>query len=172
MLRRLRSIRKNQGGFILVEMIAVLGIMGLIGAGATLATIQMVQQGARNSDYTNASQHAMNAIFWISRDAQMAQNVTPDEGDSGFPLTLSWTEWDNSEHQVVYIIEDGKLKRSYSGGGQGQVVVAENINAVAENTTCKVTGEVLTLTVTATVGAESKAISVTRVREIIPRPSL
>jgi len=155
-----------------MEMIAVLGIMALIGTGVSVATVQMITQGTRNSDYTTASRHTMNAVYWISRDAQMAQNITPDEGGSGFPLTLSWTAWDNSLYQIVYSIDEGKLRRSYSDGGTGQAVVAEYINDVADNTTCEVTGGVITLTVTATVGRGSNVISVTKVREITPRPGI
>ena len=157
----------------MIEVIVVLAITGLIGLGAAMTTGQVLTQGARNSDYTTASRHTMNAIYWISRDAQMSQTVEPDEV-TGFPLTLSWIEWDNSEHQVTYSIEDNKLLRNYSadGGEPSQTVVAQYINPVSENTTCEFTGGVLTVKVTATVGEGSHALSVTKVREITPRPGL
>ena len=170
---KLKRISKGQKGFTLVEVIAVLAITGLIGLGAATATVQMLNQGARNSDYTTASRHTMNAIYWVSQDAQMSQTIEP-EGASGFPLTLSWTEWDNSQHQVTYSIEDDKLMRSYStdGGGPSQTLVAQYINSVAENTTCEFADGVLTLKVTAAVGEGAHAISVTKVRKITPRPGL
>ena len=166
-------MRENQKGFTLLEVVAVLAITGLIGVGAAIATNQVVNQGANNSDYTAASQHTMNAMHWISRDAQMSQTLEPS-GPSGFPLTLSWTEWDNSAHQIIYSIEDDKLKRSYSvdGVAPSQTVVAQQINSAAENTTCEFASGVLTVKMTATIGTGLKAISVTKVREISPRPSL
>ena len=164
---------KGQRGFTLIEVIVALAITGLIGLGAATATVQVLNQGPRNSDYTTASRHTMNAIYWISRDSQMSQTVSPG-GASGFPLTLSWIEWDNSEHQVNYSIEDDKLRRSYSidGSEPGQTVVAQYINSVSENTTCEFAGGVLTVKVTATVGGGSYSLSVTKVRKITPRPGL
>jgi len=171
--RKFLSILKNQKGFTLIEVIVVLAITGLIGAGASMATVQVVNQGGRNSDYTIASRHTLNAIQWISRDTQMAQTIEPD-GSSGFPLTLSWVEWDNSAHQIVYSIEEDKLRRSYSidGGEPSETVVAQCIDLLSENTRCEVQGEMLNLKVTAIVGEGSSAVSVTKVREITPRPGL
>ena len=169
------SIRENQKGFTLIEVIAALAITSLIGVGVAMATVQIINQGVRNSDYTTASRYTMNAIYWISRDAQMAQTIEL-EGASGFPVTLSWTEWDNSEYEVTYSIEDGKLRRSYSidGGVPKQTVVAQYINSVSENTTCEFSGGVLAITVTVTtsVAEGSHAVSVTKVREITSRPGL
>ena len=173
-LHKFWAIRENQKGFTMIEVIAVTLITGLLGIGVAMASTQVVKQGASNSDYTTASRHTMNAIYWVSRDAQMSQTLEPGE-ESGFPLILGWTEWDNSEHQVVYSVsEDNNLRRSYSinGGEQRQTVVAQYINSVSENTTCEVNGDNLTLKVTCTVGTGSNAVSVTKEREITPRPDL
>jgi hypothetical protein len=103
----------------------------------------------------------------------MAQTVSP-EGDSGFPLTLQWVAWDNTEHEVIYTLEDGALVRAYStsGGSESEAVVAQYIDSGVELTNCEYFEEVLSLKITSTVGEGVHAVSVGKVREIVPRPGL
>lgn len=166
-------INKNQAGFTLIEVLTVVVITGLIGVGAVTAIHQVLTQTTRNTDYTAASRQTLNAVHWISRDAQMAQTVVPD-GASGFPLLLSWVEWDNTLHQVTYTLEDDKLRRSYAidGGEPDEILVAQHINSDLAMTNCDFSGGVLTLKVTVSVGEGSQITSVTKVREISPRPAL
>jgi hypothetical protein len=52
----------------------------------------------------------------------MAQRVN-STGASGFPLTLSWTNWETGdEYQVEYDLVDNKLQRSYYAAGESAVV--------------------------------------------------
>ena len=170
---KFRRLIKSEKGFTLIEMVVALALTGIIGLGAVTAIYHVMINGGRNADAVAASQHALNAVHWISRDAQMSQ-VISTEGTSGFPLTLQWVTWDNSEHEVVYSIEDGTLTRSYSTGGveESEVVVAQYINTTAEMTGCEFSSGVLTLKITATVGEGIHTVSVGKVREIAPRPGL
>jgi prepilin-type N-terminal cleavage/methylation domain-containing protein len=169
---RLWSGQKNQNGFTLIEVIAVLAVTGIIGAGAAMTIIQVFNQGARNRDYTTANQHAMNAVYWMSRDALMAQSVDATPA-SGF-LNLFWVDWDNSSNNVTYTIEGDTIRRSYSINGTApkETLIAQYINSTSGNTTCGFTGGVLTVKVTATVGTGLRAVSVTKEGEITPRPGL
>ena len=157
----------------MIETLVVVAITGIIAVGASIATIQVLNQSTRNTDYTTASRNTLNAINWISRDAQMAQDVEPN-GASGFPLTLRWVEWDNSTHQIIYTLEGSKIRRSYSinGGEPSEIMVAEYINADTQMTNCASDNGVLTFTITASVGEGHQTSNVTKVREISPRPSL
>lgn len=170
---KLRRLIYGKNGFTLIEMVVTLAITGIIGVGAAAASYHVLTQSTSNSEHTSASQHALNAVHWISRDTQMAQTVSPD-GASGFPLTLQWVDWDNTECELVYTIDDGILRRSYyiDGGLESEVVVAQYINPDVEMTNCGFSDGVLTLKITATAGEGAHAESVSKIREIVPRPGL
>jgi len=103
----------------------------------------------------------------------MAQDVQPGE-DSGFPLNLTWVEWDDTVHQVIYTLEDGELERNHSvnDGEPTETVVARHIDPDSAMTNCQYVGGVLTFKITATVDSGSQVASDTRVCEVIPRPGL
>ncbi len=165
-------ILRGRRGFTLIEVILALAIISFIGVGVTTSTIQILKQGVRNGYYITASQNTMNAVHWISRDAEMSQTVDTN-GASGFPLTLSWIDWESSEYEAVYAIEGNKLKRSYAvnGGEPSQAVVAEYVNSLPQNTNCAFDSRFLTLQVTTSVGEGVNAVSVTNIRKIFIRSS-
>ena len=165
--------KERQRGFTLIELIVVVALMGLIGLGASAVTFQVMNQGEKNSNYVAASRETNNVMYWISRDAQMAQTVQTT-GQSGFPLTLSWTNWDNSQHVAVYSITGDQLKRSYSINGAASTItlVGQYISTATGKTTCQFADKVLSLKVTATIGSGTHAITVAQSAEIGPRPGI
>ncbi len=165
---------KNESGFTLIEILVSLAITSLIGLGATMSSFQVLNETSRNNDYTTASRNAMNAVYWMSRDAQMAQIIS---GVTGFPetsdLSLSWIEWENSSHNVTYTIENGQLLRTYDVDGQiTETLIAEYINTSTNKTSCVSFNGTLTLTITSSVGEGSRVVNVTRIREMTARPKL
>ena len=166
-LDRLGSIRKDQRGLTLVELMIAIALAGIVTAGITMTVAHLFSGSTRTSNHMTAVRQVQSAGYWVSKDALQAQNVTPDGGDSGFPLTLTW-EWDGTMNKAVYTIEDSKLQRARFVGGvsAGTGVIAQYIDPDPEETSCMWDGEVLTLKVTATVGGQSE----TRVYEVQPRP--
>jgi prepilin-type N-terminal cleavage/methylation domain-containing protein len=174
MFRKNKLHYKNESGFTLIETLVSLAITGLIGLGATMSIAQVCNETTRNDDFTTASRNVMNAIYWISQDAQTAQIIS---GVTGFPqtadLSLAWVDWDNSSHNATYSLENGQLKRSYNVDGQiTMTLIAEYINPGANMTNCVSANGTLTLTITSSFGEGSRIVDVTRIREITCRPKL
>jgi prepilin-type N-terminal cleavage/methylation domain-containing protein len=174
MFRKTKLFCKNESGFTLIEILVSLAITAFIGLGATMSSTQVLNETSRNNDYTTASRHAMNAVYWISRDAQMAQTIS---GATGFPqtsdLSLAWVDWENSSHNAIYSLENGQLHRSYNVDGQiTGTLIAEYINPAINLTNCTSVNGTLTLTITSSVGEGSRVVDVTRIREMTARPKL
>lgn len=173
MSHRLSKLARGQRGFTLIELMVALVISALIGSGIGTAIYQTLTVSARSTAYMTAVKQLENAVQWLSRDVQMAQNVVPGPG-SGFPVTLSWIEWDSDESIVVtYAISDGDLRRSKSGSGgpPTETVVAKYLDASGSSCAWEPVMGRFTFELKATVRQGSQLVSETRVGEILPRPS-
>ncbi len=169
MRQRLESINRNQKGFTLIEILVAMAITGFIGVGLTMAASQVMSVNALSVNHVIVVKQVENAAYWINRDARMAQIIQPN-GVSGFPLNLSWVEWDNTTHQVAYVISNGELQRSSSINGTQpiQIAVAQYIDSNADNTSCQYSNGVFNFKVTASVSGFRPA-NQTRMAQVIPR---
>jgi len=173
--RKLKAFNRNQRGFLLIEILGALAITSLITLAVTMANAQVLNQTANNNNYTTASRHTLNAIYWIGRDVQMAQTIN---GTEGFPqtenLVLTWTTWDNIVHSANYTLINGELKRTYAIDSESPITttVAEYINPDEGLTYCSSDNGVVSLTITSSVGEGSKTVDVTKTHQITSRPNL
>lgn len=129
----LRLFHKNQMGFTLTELMLAIAITGVITGGVTTTIFQVFNMNTRTSNHMTAVRQVQNAGYWVSHDALMAQRVVIT-GVSGFPLYLTWTDWESGDvHQVTYTLADNKLQRSYSVNGvpSGTTFVAEFTDQVS-----------------------------------------
>ena len=113
--------------------------MSVISLGATMTIFQVIRVTAQSESHMTALQQVQNAGFWISRDAQMADNVTTDNLSGTNFLVLNWTEVDDSDnttdHSATYYFEElsggiGTLKRNHSSsaGLNKETLVAKHIS--------------------------------------------
>jgi prepilin-type N-terminal cleavage/methylation domain-containing protein len=174
-LPRLGLLNRGQKGFTLIELVIALAITGAITSGITMSIFQTLNYDARGKARMVAVKQVENAVHHIIRDVQMAQIVEPDLSTDGFPLTLTWVEWDNTENEVIYSKAAGELRRSHSedSGIPQEAAVARYLNSDAAATNCAFDDDEwrFTLKVTATVVGYPEDISETRDVEVTPRPN-
>ena len=161
----------------MIEVVLAIALTGIITGGITMTIFQVFDGNTRSSNHMIAVRQVQNAGYWVSHDTQMAQNVNTT-GATGFPLTLTWTDRNGDEHQVVYTVVDNTLQREHyinydpvtNPDPDVTTIVAEFIDPNPAKTNCQFTAGELVFKVTATVATGSQESSETRVYRIIPRP--
>jgi Tfp pilus assembly protein PilW len=102
-LREVFPPADNERGIALVELLVVTLIStAIVGVSAT-TYFQILTVNNDNISHMTAVKQMENALYWIGRDAQMAQTVQT-QGASGFPFTISWVDWENKNNSVTYSI--------------------------------------------------------------------
>jgi prepilin-type N-terminal cleavage/methylation domain-containing protein len=166
----------NQKGVTMVELLMAMAVSGIIAAAAGTTISQVFHLNARTSNHMVAVRQVQNAGYWVSRDAQMAQNVNTTAGN-GFPVVLSWTQWDGSEDEVTYSLENASgtlknLRRTYSvnSTSQSDTIVGQCVDPALTSCNYNSDNNTLTFTITVTVGSGSRSENETRKYEVHPRP--
>ena len=110
--------RGSQAGFTMAELIIAVAVSTLIVIGSLIFLRYMITVADDNRDKTMATLEVQYVGFWISEDVAQAQtiNVGNISGDvDGFPLILTWEEWDGSQSTTItYYFEtmdEGELWR-------------------------------------------------------------
>lgn len=150
LFRVLKLINRGCAGFTLIELLVGIFIVGLLSAVVSTSIFQLEKVRSTASSAT-AIFAVDNAGRWVSRDAMMAQQVTLG-ATNGFPVTLNWTEYNGTQHIVVYSIADGKLTRNE---GAASTLIAQYIDSGVTNCTWNAGSREITLTITAKVGTGS-----------------
>jgi prepilin-type N-terminal cleavage/methylation domain-containing protein len=142
---------KQQNGYGLIEIIAGLALVGILTTGIATFAVQTITEGARTDNRMQAMMQVENAGFWVSRDVQMAENLTLGE-NAGFPLHLFWEDRDQNEYQVTYNMTDGQIKRNLVQNDEEpvQTMIAKDINSTPSLTNLSYTGGLLIFNVNST----------------------
>jgi len=131
-------MRKGQSGFTFIEIAMATAMTALIASTATMTTFSVLNNTERTNNRMAVIGQVENTGYWISRDIQMASNISTDNLTPPDFLVLTWTEWgydeDSVYHSVTYSIEAisggiGKLKRNHqdSQGSDEQALIAQYV---------------------------------------------
>lgn len=181
----MKKLKKDQRGFTLIELVIAILLTGIITTAITMTVFQVFDMNTRTSNRMAAVRQVQNAGFWVSPDVQMAQDV-PSGGSGPLPFTLTWTDWEGKEHEVVYTLVNmpsGEFKRlqrehKIDLALNSTIMVAEYIDPTETSCCCDCDGDgycdgdcncddkSVIFTVTANVGGQSE----TREYEVKPRP--
>jgi prepilin-type N-terminal cleavage/methylation domain-containing protein len=184
----LKTMFRSQRGFTLLEIIVAIVITTVLGTAAATATIQITRLNAKTMNRQVAINQVENAVHYLSRDLQQAQQIVPETSGgvalpldsvptgskaitfnlipaTGHLLVIKWIDWnDNSAHQITYSLDSsGNLLRN-------DIPVANGITAAAGvwHTDTKA----LNFTpLTATTGTGATQTTETRTFQINPRPA-
>jgi type II secretory pathway pseudopilin PulG len=172
---KLRLINKSQKGITMLELLMAFAVTAIITGGISATLYQMVIGSARASNHMTVVKQVQNAGYWVSRDAQAAQSVAVDEGEAtGFPLILTWTDWNDTLNTVTYTLDGTELRRD---DGVEQRAVAQFVDVDPAKTSCvfaDTNGDTLKDTVifrvTVAIGSGLQQETETREYRIVPRP--
>jgi len=175
-IKKLGHINKKQRGFTLLELIIAMAITGAITGGLATSIFQTLDYSARDNMRMVAVKQVENAIHYINRDVQVAQVIEPAADADGFPLVLTWVEWDedNTEHVVTYSIVGNKLQRSHSQAGvPTELTLAQHIDTGSDDTYCAFNEDlwIFTFRISVTLSGYPEDISEMREVRITPRTS-
>lgn len=125
-------MKRRENGFTLIEVIIAVAILGVIMPVMAMTIISLLTNHQQANDHNIVLHEVQNAGYWISRDVQMAKNVTLN-GSSGFPLTLDIPvdRDENNDIRVDYLFDDNKLKRKVYDASQtliSETLIAEYID--------------------------------------------
>jgi hypothetical protein len=142
---------KRQKGYGLIEAVTGLALTMLLIVGLTTFSVQTVTLGARSTNRMQAMTQVENAGYWVSRDVQMAENLTLG-ANAGFPLLLAWVDADLNEYKVTYNVTQGEMKRSLVKNDEDPVqsLIMQSINSTPSLTYLSYADGLLTFNITST----------------------
>ena len=105
-------MKRGEKGFTLLEVLIGVAIMAIVVVAVAMTTTTLLLNEGQAAGQNTALPQVQNAGYWISRDVQMARNVTPS-APNGFPLSLDIPvdADENNDYTIDYLFDGDKLKR-------------------------------------------------------------
>jgi hypothetical protein len=114
-----------------------------------LTVSRVFSDNGRSTRVMQTLKNVENGGYWISRDAMTSQSAT----SVGFPLTLTWQDWDGNSHEVTYSLSGTTLQRTVLINSvlSTTTVVAHDISSDPVLTDCQFLAGVLTFRLTSVI---------------------
>jgi len=168
----------TEEGYSLGGLLIALALLAIVTIGITMAVFHIYNVSSARTNHIIAIREVQNAGRWLTRDGQIAATIEPTHDSDGFPLTISWNDPDDNQHEVVYtLLLDNRLQRqhytnrSINPEPDATTLLARFIDP--SSTSCNVTGNSeLTASITTIVNMDSANYTETRTYRIFPRRSL
>lgn len=175
-LLRYGKKEKDERGFTLVELMIAIVLSTIIMLGGGEMLRQLIVVSAQKTDETVAIVQVQNAGFWIGQDAIQAQTLAcfdPVTDPQKRLLSLSWTDWDGTPHNVIYSVIDRSDELGgdlwdfmrYDSATDETILISEFLDPSATNCSWNAADSVLEFVVTAKVDNQTE----TRTNSIRPR---
>jgi type II secretory pathway pseudopilin PulG len=167
-MKHISRLKGRKPAFTLVEILIGVAITMILCGGVAAAVAQTSSTNASAGAATSAIRQADTTIDRMRQDILMAQRVTTG-GPSGFPLTLSWKDWDNTTCTVTYLLQGSQLIRgvSVNGGPRSDSVIAADVSLIRVNNLPYLSGN-LSISLTIEVSGFRSATE-SRTFEVLPR---
>ena len=135
-------MRRNEKGFIAIDLVIVVALTAIIAIGAGMTTMQIIDSSRLTGDWTTTIRQAQNLGYRLSQDALMAQTITisddPETADVEFIIAY-WKDWETGDtHDIRYVWFDSvdslkKLKRIHVTKDKDGVEIDNETTLVADN---------------------------------------
>lgn len=151
---RARSIQDEKGTS-LVELLVAMGISVLVFSILSTSLVQFVLTTRWGNNLLQVTNDIQVTSLWLGRDALEAASFSP--GSGSVYGTLNWADSSN-QYRYSYDSADGTLVREHLENSivQSTRKVARHIENQSD-VTFNITGELLSISITSTSGAESKS---------------
>jgi len=167
-----------EDGYSLIGLLVALPILALMTTGMMVTIFQVHSVSSDRTNHMVAVREVQNVGHWITRDGKKAAIIELTQDPDGFPLTMSWDDQDDNQHEVVYtLLPDNKLQREhYTNRSTNPVPDATTLVAQfidPSSTSCDVTAnDELVANITAVVNISGGTHTETRAYRILPRRSM
>lgn len=145
---------QDEFGASLVELLVAIAISVMVFSILSTALVQFVLATRWGNNQLQVTSDIQVASLWLGRDALEAASFTPGAGSEYG--TLSWAD-SSQQYRYLYDSASTSLVREHydSGALQSTITVARGIQNQGD-VTFNISGELLTVSITATAGGESE----------------